>query len=321
MKSDCISVIIPVYNVQEYIESCVISVLNQTHNNIQVILIDDGSTDRSGIICDELSLKDDRIVVIHQTNQGSSAARNTGLKYVKGDYIAFVDSDDLISPTALEVMLKEMKNGRNVVVVGLEFVPETYKVQRTSSATTWEQMTSEQLLNKMIRNELPVSVVNKMYLTDIIMGNNVAFNTKGRFWEDLLFNASYFKHIEGPVGITNQTHYYARERVGSQTRTQKGAFDRELIESTKQIKELFSSDDWTHEIQKSARSLYAHTLVRVFFSGRAIEKADVRPICNELRELRDVAGTLSGKRRFQYWYTAICPYLSYYTIKVKNKIR
>jgi len=96
VEDKLISVIIPVYNVEKYIGKCIESVLSQTYKNLEIILVNDGSSDQSGAICDEYSSKDDRIVVIHQMNQGVSKARNAGLEAAKGDYIAFCDSDDWI---------------------------------------------------------------------------------------------------------------------------------------------------------------------------------------------------------------------------------
>lgn len=104
-----ISVIIPVYNVEKYLRRCVNSVLNQTYSNLEIILVDDGSTDNSGAICDELSNEDNRIIVIHQKNAGLSMARNRALDISKGEYIVFVDSDDFIDEEMYESMLKKMQ--------------------------------------------------------------------------------------------------------------------------------------------------------------------------------------------------------------------
>ncbi len=102
-----ISVIIPVYNVEKYIRRCVKSVLNQTYKEIEIILVDDGSTDNSGKICDELEKEDLRIKTIHIKNSGAAKARNVGLDKAKGEYISFIDSDDWILPTFLERLLHE----------------------------------------------------------------------------------------------------------------------------------------------------------------------------------------------------------------------
>ena len=100
-----ISVIIPVYNVEEYLHECVDSVINQTYKNLQIILVDDGSTDSSGKICDEYAENDKRITVVHQKNGGLSVARNTGLSNAHGDYVYFLDSDDYIKKMRLKTFL------------------------------------------------------------------------------------------------------------------------------------------------------------------------------------------------------------------------
>lgn len=119
-----VSVIIPVYNVERYLRECVNSVLQQTYTNIEIILVDDGSTDRSGMICDEYEGRDARIAVIHKANGGLSDARNEGLEICKGEYIAFLDSDDYISCIFLEIMMRTIINGEcdiAVITGGTEF--------------------------------------------------------------------------------------------------------------------------------------------------------------------------------------------------------
>ena len=105
-----ISIIIPVYNVEKYIEKCVTCLTAQTYKNIEIILIDDGSTDDSGIICDALAKTDDRIVVLHQENSGVSAARNNALDIMKGDYVTFVDSDDYVDDHFIECLYTALKS-------------------------------------------------------------------------------------------------------------------------------------------------------------------------------------------------------------------
>lgn len=94
MKNPLVSIIIPVYNVEPYLKECLDSIVNQTYSLLEIILVDDGSTDQSGVICDEYAEKDDRIRVIHQHNQGLSMARNAGMEIMTGEWVMFVDSDD-----------------------------------------------------------------------------------------------------------------------------------------------------------------------------------------------------------------------------------
>lgn len=112
-----ISVIVPVYNVKEFLNECVDSIINQTYKDLEIILVDDGSTDGCGEICDDYANKDKRIKVVHQKNQGLSAARNTGMEHMNGDYLTFVDSDDYLMPSALEHMLSLAKVHESDMVV------------------------------------------------------------------------------------------------------------------------------------------------------------------------------------------------------------
>lgn len=109
MESPLISVIVPIYKVEQYLPRCVDSILNQTYSNIEVILVDDGSPDNCGQICDKYAEKDSRVIVIHRVNGGLSAARNSGINICKGEYIGFVDSDDCIHPQMYELLLQDIQ--------------------------------------------------------------------------------------------------------------------------------------------------------------------------------------------------------------------
>lgn len=115
---DKVTVIIPIYNVEKYLKEAIESTINQTHSNIEIILVDDGSTDNSGIICDEFAKKDTRIKVIHKTNGGLSDARNAGLDATTGKYIMFLDSDDFLELDAVENMYKEITEKDADYVIG-----------------------------------------------------------------------------------------------------------------------------------------------------------------------------------------------------------
>lgn len=109
MRDGVISVVVPVYNVEPYLKECLESIINQTYRGLEIILIDDGSTDKSGDICDEYGKKDERIIVIHQSNHGSASAKNAGLRKSSGEYLAFVDSDDFLQEDAYEFMVKQLE--------------------------------------------------------------------------------------------------------------------------------------------------------------------------------------------------------------------
>ena len=117
MKNDLISIIIPVYKVEKYLEKCVNSILHQTYQNIEIILVDDGSPDNSGKLCEKLKNKDSRIIVLHKDNGGLSDARNYGLQYAHGSLVMFVDSDDYIHANMVEIMYEKMNlDGTDLVI-------------------------------------------------------------------------------------------------------------------------------------------------------------------------------------------------------------
>lgn len=131
-KYPLISAIIPVYKVEKYIHRCIASVMNQTYNNIEIILVDDGSPDECGAICDDYAKKDSRIKVIHKENGGVSSARNLGLTLARGEYIVFVDSDDYIAKDMYEVLINDSINsGADVVFCGYTMVDESENVIST----------------------------------------------------------------------------------------------------------------------------------------------------------------------------------------------
>ena len=117
MNELLISIIVPIYNIDNYVSKCIESILSQTHSNIEVILIDDGSTDKSSNICDYYSKKDARIVAIHKKNGGLSSARNTGLDIAKGKYIGFVDGDDYIEPNMYEELLNNIHEHQSDIAI------------------------------------------------------------------------------------------------------------------------------------------------------------------------------------------------------------
>ena len=113
-----ISVIVAVYNIEKYVGRCIESILNQSYSELQIILVDDGSTDESGKICDDYAIKDLRIQVIHQENQGLSMARNTGIQYAEGAWLSFIDGDDIIHPQFIEILHRAIYSSSSQIEIG-----------------------------------------------------------------------------------------------------------------------------------------------------------------------------------------------------------
>lgn len=218
-KNPAISVVVPVYNVEAYLRECVDSVLNQTMGDFEVILVDDGATDSSGSICDEYGRQDPRIQVIHQTNGGLSAARNTGLDAAKGDYVYFLDSDDYIVPHALEKLCHiAKKEGADVVFfdasvffTDCEPDPKVYRYERSReyAAKNGRQM----LLDLLDTDEYRTAVPLMLFRRDYMLAHGLRFRD-GLLHEDELFTF-YVYHADGIIAHCHEELYARRVRPAS----------------------------------------------------------------------------------------------------------
>ena len=179
--SDCISVIVPIYQVEAYLEECIASIVAQTHRNLEIILVDDGSPDNCGAICDSWAKKDSRIRVIHKANGGISDARNAGIEAATGDYIAFVDSDDWIQPDMYEKLLAALlRENADICSCNILSCYPTHQIAWGSEAYTVGD--SEKILSMLYQDTMyPVSALNKLYRRSL--WNDIRF-PKGKICED-----------------------------------------------------------------------------------------------------------------------------------------
>lgn len=166
--SKLISVIVPVYNVDRYLLDCVESILGQDYTNLQIILIDDGSTDCSGAICDEYSKRDARIQVIHQKNGGAAAAKNAGLKVATGEYLSFVDSDDLLAPGAYSHMVKILESS-GADVVQCSYL-DLFKNHSKEQIQTLAEMSGEEYLVQFTKDWTCALLWDKLYRRNLFDG-------------------------------------------------------------------------------------------------------------------------------------------------------
>lgn len=211
-----ISVIVPAYNVEAYLERCVESIIHQTYSELEIILVDDGSTDRTGILCDQIAQKDDRIIVIHKENGGLSDARNAGLTIAGGEYISFIDSDDYIELDMYENMIAEMID-REVSLVAVGFIVTDVEGNDTIDvAEEKKNLTREQaLLNLLEDGKLYPSSVNKLFRKEIF--DNLRF-AKGIINEDTEIIPKIIDVCDRIV-ILNKAAYHYVLRKGSITQT------------------------------------------------------------------------------------------------------
>lgn len=210
-----ISIIVPVYNVEQYLSQCIASILAQTFTNFEVLLIDDGSTDNSGRICDEFAKKDNRIRVFHKENGGVSSARNLGLDNAKGEFVGFVDGDDVLSPVYLMVLLKPMEDWRIDLVIA-QYTSKSFKsVSLDEEIIHLEVKDSTSYLENVLRTGVIDGYLwNKLFKRKVILDNSIRFRKDISVWEDMLFVVSYCYFIR-LIALTDNTIYYYRYWSGS----------------------------------------------------------------------------------------------------------
>ena len=212
-----ISVIVPVYNVEQYLERCVDSIINQTYTNLEIILVNDGSTDNSGKLCDELAKKDERIRVIHKENGGLSDARNRGIDESESDLVGFIDSDDYIDSDMYEVLLKNLNNtDADLSMCALYDVYNNTPEAQVTNKETWK-LSSEQAIKMVMEAKiLSVTAVNKLYRKSLF--SDLKFEV-GKIAEDAFIMIKLLDKCEKIVA-TNEKKYYYVHRENSIT-TQK----------------------------------------------------------------------------------------------------
>lgn len=225
-KKPLVSIIVPIYNVERYLNKCIDSIINQTLSNIEIILVNDGSTDNCGRIIDEYANRDSRIVIIHKENGGQSSARNKGLDIAKGKYIGFVDSDDWIDHNMYENLYREIEESNSdICVCSRRAYSETGELSNQIDLPVEEFRFDKNSLQDYIVNRLfykhTVVVWNKIYKREIIEENSIRFEDVSYVGsEDALFNYKILCNANKIKSI-NTVYYNQLSRNGSTARTYK----------------------------------------------------------------------------------------------------
>lgn len=217
MKHPQVSIIVPVYNVDRYLSECIESILAQSFTDFELILINDGSKDSSGEICDIYAAADSRVIVHHKHNAGVSAARNDGIKLSGGEWILFVDSDDWLNPNFVSCFMNENPDREDslLLVQSLQSIEEGL-VQEVYSFSNKSGLLNEVLLNEDLYQF--GSPCCKLYNRDIIIENHLVFSEKISFGEDTLFFLSYLGHVDRIRTFSHQGYYYRKHSSESLSR-------------------------------------------------------------------------------------------------------
>ena len=211
-----ISVIIPVYNVENYLEECLNSVQHQTYTNIEVILVNDGSTDNSKHICERYCKEDSRFQLLNQENQGLSAARNNGVAASTGEFISFVDSDDIILPNYLETLIHYMTDEIDIVESQFTVSKEEFLDERFKELTILFEGNSEEAVKIFPKHVLNVNAVTKLYRRLIV--ETIPY-IDGVIFEDVYCGIGMLKYIRKIIKIDYKGYYYRQHQASIMHRT------------------------------------------------------------------------------------------------------
>lgn len=315
-----ISVIVPVYKVENYLNECVDSIINQTYKNLEIILVDDGSPDSCGHICDEYMKVDSRIKVIHKENGGLSDARNVGLDMATGEIISFVDSDDYLAPLFLEVMYKAMNEGNCDIVAingGTDFWDGEELVRPLAKSVNEggiEYLSAKQALEKMFYQQIATGAQFKIYKKYIL--NGVRF-PKGYLYEDVATTYKAFLNSERAAIVYSDLYAY-RKRKDSIIRQK---FSEKKLICLKIFDQLINDDRVINAgLQNAAKSrVYAMTY-SVFLQVDFTDKKTMRLLWKKIKTVQkdimfDSSGFIRGKNKLAAWVSILGMNLSYFVGK------
>lgn len=258
MNEDLISIVVPVYNVEKYLEECVNSIFKQTYKNLEIILVDDGSKDSSSTMCDELAKKDYRVKVIHKENGGLSDARNVGIENSTGKYIQFVDSDDFIEENMVEILYKDILENKADVAMCSHYI---YKDgEKTTDATYKKEIFNKiEVLQEILLDEKVRSYAwNKLFKKSLF--DEIRF-PKGKVFEDIYTISPILKKSEKVV-LNDIPLYYYRQREGSILHNQTNELRLEYIKAALKVNKDIEKD--FPELKQFCAYNIAHITIKTY---------------------------------------------------------
>lgn len=226
-----VSAIVPVYNSEKFLEVCIQSLKNQTLNDIEMIFINDGSTDNSLEILEKYQKLDNRIIIINQENKGPSVARNAGLRIAKGEYISFIDSDDWINENMYQEMYQNaQENNSDAVICDMKLIGKNNELYINGITLNIPFYNKEKVLQhiyqELLSNSQFNSAANKLYKSRIIKSHNISFNKEIYYAEDWLFNVDFFDKVSNVSYINKAFYYYRRGHESSSSSYDDNTFER-----------------------------------------------------------------------------------------------
>lgn len=328
-----ISVIVPIYNSEKYLRQCINSLIRQTYEDIEVLLIDDGSKDGSSEICLEYTKNDKRIKYIYQENQGVSSARNTGLDNLSGEYVLFVDSDDWLPENAIELMCEKAATTEADLVIGS--YTEIYSTHENSIVFNIESIKAKDEIAKYLGQSFLTAIASSpcVKLFRVSKISDLRFDRTMSLGEDLFFNLHYFRRIENVEIISDCCYYYRITDELSLTKSYKDNYYTAMREIYKyannyfdEIEELYSCDVCR---EKVAYKLFSFAIA---FAVRQVEQNYPKKSClvyiknlgrdsSFLDAIRNVGSCSFAERVIILLMKYKLYGLIYYGVRIRAKIR
>lgn len=296
MQQDLVSIIVPVYNVEKYLERCLDSIINQTYSSIEIILIDDGSTDSSGDICESYARLDSRITVIHKKNAGLGMARNTALDVAKGKYVIFVDSDDYIAPNMLENLYNTLIEAKADTCIGgyqrvysdkIEIFENPIKGKVFDKSNILSDVLSKMFGRLNNNDSLEMSVWKVLFSNELIQTYNIRFPSEREFIsEDIIFDTVYYAKANRVVMSSDVGYYYCDNDDSLTTRYNPNRFNLQVklyLELVNRVEKLGIYDISIDRLNANliAIARYSIKLEQKFSyqNGLSQSKRNIKSIC------------------------------------------
>ncbi len=303
-----VSVIIPVYNVERYLRECVDSVLGQSYENIELILVDDGSTDGSGTICDEYAGRDSRVRVFHQSNGGQSVARNAALDVARGDWVMFVDSDDAITGNAIEMLLTAAVNSKSDISMGSFISAESPIGFNSESASRFIKMSGAEACERVLyqtdeNRGLIVSAWGKLFAKEAI--DRFRF-TPGILYEDLELVPRILASINQTVCLSSVIYFYRTNSESSLGRFNSRRFD--VLDVCDRLMGHFASDARLRRAAADRRMSAAFNMLMLMARNRLVDDA-IAERCRDIVRGQRFDSLVNPRVRFRNKAGIILSYL------------
>lgn len=288
-KNPMVSVVIPIYNVEKYLKKCIDSILNQSFNDFEIILVNDGSTDSSIEICNEYIEKDCRIILINKKNGGASSARNAGINVAKGKYVSFIDSDDCINDNYFNILVEKAEmNNCDVIVSGCKTIPNNVNIVPSYKLNTVLRGTDFILSSDNVHSKNELSAVFRcLYRLKLIKQNEILFNEKIFIGEDIIFNLEVLVNSDRVMAIADILYYYTINNPTSLMRSKfKSNLESSLVEQYE--KRIYLSNKYNLINNKKYRNDMANYYVNQIY-GMLVNNLKSDENCDFEREIKRIS--------------------------------